>query len=119
MQAVLRCCGCRSVTSAGKTVGTRVGASRLLSTMASASVPRPPPAYEASNKQFAVILSSRVGRLAIRGRRGRGAAAEATRPPLSCTTAAQLLIGLPQRGAALHASCRTVPSTQSFALSRC
>lgn len=53
MQVVLRCCGCRSVTSAGRSVGTRVGASRLL-TMAAAGVPRPPPAYEASKHEFAV-----------------------------------------------------------------
>lgn len=59
MQTVLRCCGCRSVTSAGKSVGTRVGASGLL-TMAAAEVLRPPPAYEASKHEFAVSREESV-----------------------------------------------------------
>lgn len=73
MQAVLRCCGCRSVTSAGRSAGTRVGASRLLSTMAAAGVPRPPPAYEASKKEFAVSTGA-VGRRPRPAAEGRPAA---------------------------------------------
>lgn len=82
MRAVLACCGCRSISAAG--TGHRVSASRLLTsaTMAAAAgsagaAPRPPPAYEASKKEFAVRPWTALGAL----RALASTAARSARPP--------------------------------------